>query len=85
MESQALVIATIGVLGIGAQWVAWRTGWPAIVLMLLAGFIAGPVLGAFDMRLLETLTFDLVIFVKVISPQCHCKRPHGSRTFCSRV
>ncbi|MHA6332504.1 cation:proton antiporter [Qipengyuania sp. CAU 1752] len=53
MESQALVIATIGVLGVGAQWVAWRTGWPAIVLMLLAGFIAGPVLGAFEMRLLD--------------------------------
>jgi NhaP-type Na+/H+ or K+/H+ antiporter len=45
MESQALVIATIGVLGIGAQWVAWRTGWPAIVLMLAAGFLAGPVFG----------------------------------------
>ena len=45
MESQALVIAMIGVLGIGAQWVAWRTGWPAIVLMLFAGFMAGPVLG----------------------------------------
>ncbi|MEM6909809.1 MAG: sodium:proton antiporter [Pseudomonadota bacterium] len=45
MESQALVIATIGVLGIGAQWLAWRTGWPAIVLMLAAGFIAGPVTG----------------------------------------
>ncbi|WP_284123780.1 cation:proton antiporter [Parerythrobacter aestuarii] len=53
MESQALVIATIGVLGIGAQWLAWRTGWPAIVLMLQAGFIAGPVLGAFDLRLLD--------------------------------
>ena len=47
MESQAQMIATIGVLGIGAQWIG-RTGWPAIVLMLLAGFIAGPVLGAFD-------------------------------------
>lgn len=45
MESQATVIAAIGVLGIGAQWIAWRTGWPAIVLMLLAGFLAGPVLG----------------------------------------
>nr|WP_137676931.1 sodium:proton antiporter [Parerythrobacter lutipelagi] len=43
MEEQALVIALVGVLGIGAQWVAWRTGWPAIVLMLAAGFIAGPV------------------------------------------
>ena len=44
MEQQALVIAAIGVLGIGAQWIAWRTGWPAIVLMLFAGFMAGPVL-----------------------------------------
>lgn len=48
MTSQALVIAAVGALGIGAQWVAWRTGWPAIVLMLAAGFIAGPVTGMID-------------------------------------
>lgn len=48
MEQQALVIALVGVLGIGAQWIAWRTGWPAIVLMLAAGFLAGPVLNIFD-------------------------------------
>jgi len=46
MEEQAVVIALVGVLGIGAQWIAWRTGWPAIVLMLAAGFIAGPVMSA---------------------------------------
>ncbi|NVD45154.1 cation:proton antiporter [Qipengyuania atrilutea] len=51
MEETALVIALVGVLGIGAQWVAWRTGWPAIVLMLAAGFLAGPVLGIFDPEL----------------------------------
>ncbi|MCB2085579.1 MAG: sodium:proton antiporter [Sphingomonadaceae bacterium] len=45
MEEQALVIALVGVLGIGAQWLAWRTGWPAIVLMLAAGFLVGPVFG----------------------------------------
>ncbi|MBA4764308.1 cation:proton antiporter [Qipengyuania huizhouensis] len=45
---QTLVIALVGILGIGAQWVAWRTGLPAIVLMLIAGFLAGPVLGVFD-------------------------------------
>jgi NhaP-type Na+/H+ or K+/H+ antiporter len=50
MEHQALVIALVGVLGIGAQWVAWRTGWPAIVLMLAAGFIAGPGLHLIDPR-----------------------------------
>ncbi len=48
MESQALTIALIGALGIGAQWIAWRTGWPAIVLMLFAGFMAGPVTGLLD-------------------------------------
>ncbi len=48
MESQAVVIAAVGALGIGAQWVAWRTGWPAIVLMLAAGFIAGPITGFID-------------------------------------
>ncbi len=45
MEQQALVIALIGALGIGAQWIAWRTGWPAIALMLVAGVVAGPVTG----------------------------------------
>ena len=48
MEEQSLVIALIGALGIGAQWIAWRTGWPAIALMLAAGVIAGPVTGLID-------------------------------------
>ncbi|MDP8993982.1 MAG: cation:proton antiporter, partial [Pseudomonadota bacterium] len=38
-------IALIGVLGVGAQWIAWRTGKPAIALMLVAGLLAGPVFG----------------------------------------
>lgn len=50
MESQAIIIAVVGVLGIGAQWLAWRTGWPAIVLMLAAGFLAGPVFGFINPR-----------------------------------
>lgn len=45
MEQQALVFALIGILGIGAQWIAWRTGWPAIALMLAAGVVAGPITG----------------------------------------
>ena len=47
------MLAAIGVLGIGAQWIAWRTGWPAIVLMLAAGFLAGPVAGEFGYRLID--------------------------------
>lgn len=45
IDSLILKIALIGVLGIGAQWIAWRINRPAIALMLAAGIIAGPVLG----------------------------------------
>ncbi|MBU0824484.1 MAG: cation:proton antiporter, partial [Alphaproteobacteria bacterium] len=48
IESLLVKIALIGVIGIGAQWIAWRTGKPAIALMLVAGIIAGPVLGLID-------------------------------------
>jgi NhaP-type Na+/H+ or K+/H+ antiporter len=37
--------AVIGVAGVGAQWLAWRFRLPAIVLMLAAGLILGPVTG----------------------------------------
>ena len=48
MEHHALVFALIGILGIGAQWIAWRTGWPAIALMLAAGVVAGPITGLIE-------------------------------------
>jgi len=38
-------IALIGVLGIGAQWLAWKLQRPAIVLMAIAGLIFGPLIG----------------------------------------
>jgi NhaP-type Na+/H+ or K+/H+ antiporter len=47
-DSLMVKIALIGFLGIGAQWVAWRTGRPAIALMLIVGVLAGPVLGLID-------------------------------------
>ncbi len=47
MENLVFACAIIGVLGIGAQWLAWRTNSPAIVLMAIAGVIAGPILGVF--------------------------------------
>ena len=42
VDSLMVKIALIGLLGIGAQWIAWRTGRPAIALMLIVGIIAGP-------------------------------------------
>ena len=45
MNHLAIVLTLVGLLGIGAQWIAWRTGLPAIALMLIAGLIAGPATG----------------------------------------
>ena len=46
--SPVIAIALVGGLGGGSQWLAWRLRMPAIVLMLVAGIIIGPVLGVFD-------------------------------------
>ncbi len=49
MGEDALVsLASIVVLGISAQWIAWRLQLPSILLLLLAGFLAGPVTGFLD-------------------------------------
>ncbi|MDN5569224.1 MAG: cation:proton antiporter, partial [Paracoccus sp. (in: a-proteobacteria)] len=45
--SPVQVVALVGVLGVGAQWLAWRFRLPAIVLMLGIGLLVGPVLGLF--------------------------------------
>ncbi len=47
MSSEAILlgIAAILVLGVSAQWLAWRLGLPSILLLLLYGIVAGPWLG----------------------------------------
>ena len=45
MENIAVKLAFVGAAGIAAQWLAWRLRLPAIVLLLAAGFVAGPVTG----------------------------------------
>ena len=41
----ASTIALVAVLGLGAQWVAWRLRMPAIVLLAASGLVAGPLSG----------------------------------------
>ncbi|MEJ6402239.1 cation:proton antiporter [Yoonia sp. 2307UL14-13] len=43
-----MAFALVGALGVGSQWLAWRLRMPAIVLMLVAGILIGPVTGVFD-------------------------------------
>ena len=45
-------IASIIVLGVGSQWLAWRVSLPAILLLLISGFIAGPLTGMIEPNIL---------------------------------
>ena len=44
MDHHALIsLAAIGMIGMACQWLAWRVRLPAILFLLLAGILAGPV------------------------------------------
>ena len=56
-----LTIAVILLVGVGAQWLAWWLGLPAILPLLAVGIIAGPVTGWLNPdRLLGELLFPMV-------------------------
>ncbi len=49
MDQHLLIgLAGIVVLGISAQWLAWRLRLPSILLLLIFGFVAGPGTGFLD-------------------------------------
>lgn len=63
MEGTSVGIALTAVvfLGVSAQWLAWRFRLPAILLLLVTGFVAGPVTGYLDPdALFGGLLFPLV-------------------------
>jgi NhaP-type Na+/H+ or K+/H+ antiporter len=45
MEHATETLALVAVLGLSAQWVAWRLRIPSVVLLTLFGLLAGPMLG----------------------------------------
>jgi len=54
-------LALIAVLGVGAQWIAWRLSLPSILLLLLTGLLVGPILGWGDPdAMLGELLFPVV-------------------------
>ncbi|MGD2130726.1 MAG: cation:proton antiporter, partial [Lysobacterales bacterium] len=46
--SELIVLGGVVVAGFFCQWISWRLRVPSILLLLLAGFLAGPVLGWLD-------------------------------------
>lgn len=57
-----LGLSAVLVIGVSAQWLAWRLHIPAILLLLSSGFLAGPILGLVDP---DFLLGDL--FVTIVS------------------
>ncbi len=51
-EHFLLSLSSIIILGIGAQWLAWRLKLPSILLLLIFGFIAGPLTGFLNPNIL---------------------------------
>ncbi|MGO2507842.1 MAG: cation:proton antiporter [Vibrio hibernica] len=46
-EQIGLMLAAVGLIGLGCQWLAWRMKLPAILFLLIAGFIIGPITHVF--------------------------------------
>ncbi|TYP91714.1 sodium/proton antiporter, CPA1 family [Fodinibius salinus] len=69
MSANLLIgITSILVFGIGAQWLAWKTKLPAILLLLISGILAGPVFNLLDPDLLmgDLLTPFISVSVAII-------------------
>lgn len=44
-DSLVMDLMLVVLIGVGSQWVAWRTRMPAIVVMAIAGLLVGPIFG----------------------------------------
>ncbi|WP_214779818.1 sodium:proton antiporter [Exiguobacterium sp. s22] len=67
MELILISISLLIGVGIMSQWLAWRYQIPAIIIMTLAGVLAGPILGLFDPReLLGDLYSPIISFAVAI-------------------
>ena len=60
-----LGLASIFVLGIGAQWLSWKLKWPSILLLLVCGFLIGPVSGFLDPDALLGDLFQPIVSLSV--------------------
>ncbi len=61
MDTHLSYLVALIVLGVSAQWIAWRVNLPSILLLLLFGIIAGPITGFFSpSEILGPLQYPIV-------------------------
>ena len=60
-ENTLFVLASIGIISLFCQWLAWRMKLPAILLLLLGGILVGPIFGVLDPdELFNHLLFPII-------------------------
>ncbi|HET6568205.1 MAG TPA: cation:proton antiporter [Rhodothermales bacterium] len=85
-ESILVGLAIVLVLGTGAQWLAWRYKLPSILLLLILGFLAGPITGILDPATLQgewvfafvTMAVGIILFESGMSLRLADLREVGS-------
>lgn len=61
VELQLISLASIGVVSLACQWIAWRLRLPAILFLLIAGIVMGPIFGFLEPdRLLGDMLFPII-------------------------
>src|SRR6056297_2506303 len=88
-ETILIDISVVVLLGIGAQWLAWRFQLPSILLLLVVGFLAGPVVGLLDPQALQgdwlfafvSLSIGIILFEGGLSLRLSELREVGSAVF----
>jgi NhaP-type Na+/H+ or K+/H+ antiporter len=85
-ETILLDITVVVLLGVGAQWLAWRFQLPSILLLLVVGFLSGPVLGILEPQSLQgdwlfafvSLSIGIILFEGGLSLRLSELRAVGS-------
>ncbi|MCB9799986.1 MAG: cation:proton antiporter [Candidatus Omnitrophica bacterium] len=65
MDETLFALAAVPILGISASWMSWRLKFPSIVVLLLFGFIAGPITGFINPELLLGKTLLPLVSISV--------------------
>lgn len=72
-----MALASVLILGISAQWIAWKTHLPSILLLLAFGFIAGPI----SSYIAASLGFDGPVAHDAHDDDAHDDDTHGGSNY----
>ena len=90
-DAVIITLAGIGLISIACQWIAWRVKLPAILFLLMAGIVAGPVSGwlrpdhAFGQLLFPIISLSVAVILFEGSLTLKYSDIHGLQTVVRRL